>query len=124
MGSGDFFDEPMGSQQSELAGDGGGPTFKLLLGGLSLEEEGPQIAISKSVEGEFSPVDGLQQSGVLWRPGIERSKSAVVAPEGFADFLNPLEEGDFAAGGREGCQVALIGSMGHLGSTLEVSDAS
>src|SRR3974377_503969 len=56
--------------------------------------------------------------------GLSARKRQPRGGRGFANVLNPWEEGDFAGGAREGCKVALIGGMGHLGSTLEVDDAS
>ena len=123
VGSADFLDQTMCSEQSQLAGDGASTALLLVGIGPGLEEQGAKVPIAKSVDGKLAAVDGLEQGPVVGRPGVEGSGTATVSLDRFADLFDPLEQGDFSAGGRQGGQIAVVGGVGDLGSSFQVHHA-
>ena len=65
MGSGDFLDQTMCSEQSQLTGDGASAALLFVRMGLGLEQPRAKVTIAKSVDGKLAAVDGLEQGRVV-----------------------------------------------------------
>jgi hypothetical protein len=86
VGSGDFLDETMCSEQGQLTGDGASSALLVLWSGLGFEEQSPQVSIAKSVDGKLPAINGLEQRRVPGGPGVERSETAGVPADRLADL--------------------------------------
>lgn len=124
MGSGELFDQTVSPQQSEFSADGGRAAFLLLWVSLGFEEKSAEVSVAKSVDFKLTAIDCLQEGAVLGRPGIECSGTVAVSLNGFTNFVDPLEQGNFSGGGRECREVTGIGGQGDLGASFEVNHAS
>ena len=60
MGAGEFLDQSVSTEERQLAGYFGCSFLLVWLGGLTFQEQGPEVTIPKSVDLKFAAIDGLE----------------------------------------------------------------
>src|SRR2546426_616070 len=124
MSTRDFCDQSMGVQERQTAADLGRLSASLQVRPGGAVEERAQVAVAKTFEGPFPSVDYLQQLGIRFLEGIERSRAAAVSTDGSADRDGFFGQWGRIVGRRQSGQVALIGRARDFRPAKEVGDAS
>lgn len=124
VGGVDFTDETVSAEQTELAGNAGGPAFGLVRGiGGRIEEKGLQVAVTESVDGELTMTDSFKEGGVFVGPGAQGANTLVVPGGGLTETTHHLAQRDRGVHGGEGIDITLVGSLGDLGTAVDIGDA-
>src|SRR5262245_12817548 len=117
---GDFVDQAVCTQQTQLAGDGRGlPTFFPLVLGFAVQQAA-QIAIAEAVDGELAPVNRFQQTRVFFGQGVQTTRSFALPSHWFANRFGQFSQRMAVAHRGQPLDVAFVGSLANLGPALNV----
>jgi hypothetical protein len=81
------------------------------------------IAVAEASKGPFATADGLEQSAILGRKGIEGTVAAALPAHGKSQSTGGLPQGKIALGAGQGLEIAVIGRPTHFGSARYIDDA-
>src|SRR2546426_4209219 len=113
----DFAQNAVGTQQSQRTTDAGRTATLLLVRGSGREQDCSQVTIAQSADGEFATIDGLEESPIPRRPGIEGAEPSAFALDRAAELVGQLTQRPFLINRGESHKIAFIGGFGDLGST-------
>ncbi len=124
MGGVDFADEPVSAKHAEQTGDFSGTAAFFFCGvGRRIKEEGLQIAIAETVDGEFTARNDFKELGIFRGPRAQSANALVVVEDGLTDAANQLAERNGGIYRGKCVEVAFVGSLGNFGAAVEVGDA-
>ena len=121
MGSWDFLNESVGSQQPQFPADGRrSPTFFLQRHGAWFIEQGLQITVAQAIQHELSAVDRFQQSVIFGGEGMQRANTLFAGSTGafhLSDqFRNPAAVIDHT----QGIEITFIGLLRDFSPAVQI----
>src|SRR5204862_3044711 len=116
IGMGHLGNQTVGMQQAQPPGNLG-RLRALLFGALGFsKEQNADLAVAKTFQSPFAPVNGRQQLRIGCLKGIERPVAALVPTQRLTDLDGFLGQWSSDAGGSQRAQIPFIGRLGDLRS--------
>src|ERR1700690_4382244 len=107
----------MGSEQSQLAGDGGGSAPFLFGRPFPGMEQSAQVAVAQPGQRKLPTADRFEQRSVLGRPGVERPVTVTVDRGWTAEGRSLFPQGRFARDTGQGLQITVVGRVADLAAS-------
>ena len=114
MGFGEFLDDTMGAQQTQLTTDAGGQSARVgrrdrAFGGI---QEPAQVAVTEARKSELATADGLEQGEVLGVANAQCPHGPATIAHASANLVEELMQRRGIVDGGEGIEVALVVTSG------------
>src|SRR3990170_3320983 len=121
VGLGDLLDDTVSTEQTELTGDLRGEPADIggRRGIRGRVEEAAQVAIAEAGGSELAAGHGLQEGEVVGVADAEGADAPAVVRGRVRDLIEEAVEGRAVVDDGQGIEVALVGPLGELGSTVE-----
>src|SRR6266699_3582683 len=125
MGTGHLSDEPVGSEQAELAADRGASAVGLFFGtsGQWIEVFS-EIGVAEAVDGPFASADYFQKRGLGLAERVQASKAIPILVNWLTEFSDGGSERFNAPGARQGLQVTAVGRAADFGAARHIRDTA
>jgi hypothetical protein len=123
MSLGDFLDDGVRAEESQLAADLGGEGLGLGGGSVEGEEQAAQVAIAKPTVANSPPGDDLEQSEIGGVADAQSPQAAPAVAHARGDLVEEFAEACGVIDGGESIEIGLVGALRDLSAAVQIGDS-